>query len=91
MKQIQDIVFDFNAMCDFEVTTGKTLMSFFSNNNEISMINVRALVKAGLGITEVEAGNAINEYLKENDISDLFNIIGDKLNESGIIRAKKKQ
>lgn len=91
MKQIQDIVFDFNAMCDFEVTTGKTLMSFFANDNEVSMVNVRALIKAGLGITEVEAGNVISEYLKENDISDLFKVIGDKLNESGIIKAKKKK
>lgn len=91
MKQIQDIVFDFNAMCDFEVTTGKTLISFFSKDEEISMINVRALIKSGLGVTEIEAGNIISEYLKENDISDLFKLIGDKLNESGIMKTKKKK
>lgn len=90
MKKIQDIVFDFNAMCDFEVTTGQTLMSFFSNDEEISMINVRALVKAGLGVTEIEAGKSITEFLKENDMKALFNLIGDKLSESGLMKAKKK-
>lgn len=91
MKNIQDIVFDFNAMCDFELTTGTTLISFFSKDDEISMTNVRALVKAGLGVTEVEAGNVISEYLKENDIGALFKLIGEKLHESGLMKSKKKK
>lgn len=90
MKNIQDIKFDFNAMCDFEVTTGQSLMKLFADDNDIKMNDVRALVKSGLGITETEAGEVISEYLKENDLGELFKIIGDKLNESGLLKSKKK-
>lgn len=91
MKKIQDIVFDFNAMCDFELTTGQSLMKLFADDNDIKMTNIRALVKSGLGVTETEAGDIISEFISENDMGELMKVIGDKLNESGLLKAKKKK
>ena len=91
MKKIQDMKFEMNEACDFEETTGTPLITFFSDERELRMTDTRALVKAGLGVTEIEAGNIITSYLKENDMNDLFELIFQKLDEGGILKAKKKK
>lgn len=90
MKNLQDIKFDFNAMCNFEIATGQTLMDFLSKG-KIGLNDMRMLVKAGLNVGIDEAGQIISDYIAntENAIEELTNLFAKKFEESGLFGTKK--
>ena len=88
--KIQDMKIDINVMCDFEELTGRSLLQVLNDTDTLRMTDVRALVQAGLGLKDPkEAGNALMEYMAEENAKPILELLGEKVNESGI--GKKKE
>lgn len=90
-KKIQDINFDINTMCDFEMLTGKSLMSMLNDKDDLKMTDIRALIQAGLSLDDPkEAGTILFEYMQDEEQKPILDLISDKFMKSGMARKKKK-
>jgi len=81
---------DINAICEFENLTGKTFGSM-TKQDDIGLTDIRALVQAGLGLTDPkEAGKIIQEYMASEEEIPLLEIIQEKISATMPTKAKKK-
>lgn len=88
--KLEDMKIDFNAMCEFEKLTGKSLQSLYKTKN-FAMNDIRAIVKGSLGLDEEEeAGDIIVEYVKENGFDKFSNLFSQKMEEFNNEFDKKK-
>ena len=81
--------FTINSVCDLEERTGKGFADLMSVEG---LTSLRALIWCGLithqkTITMAQAGDLVQEYLKNNAIEDLTKMIGDAFEQAGFIQA----
>lgn len=89
--KIQDIKIDINVMCEYEKITGRSLIKLMSNLEELKISDIRALIQAGLGLSdEKEAGNVLMEYMQDETQAPILDVLSEKLSESGISKKKKE-
>lgn len=86
---LNNMKIDFNAICEFEKTTGKSLFKV-AKEKSFALNDLRALVKASFELEEDEAGKIIEEHIKEHGFTDFSNIINVKMEEFHEIFGKKK-
>lgn len=81
--------FTINSVCDLEERTGKGFADLMSIEG---LTSLRALIWCGLithqkTLTMAQAGDLVQEYLKNNTIEDLTKTIGDAFEQAGFIQA----
>ncbi len=84
-----DFEFTINAVCDLEERTGKGFAELISVEG---LTSLRALMWCGLithqkTLTMAQAGDLIQEYLKNNTVEDFTKTIGDAFEQAGFIQA----
>ena len=81
--------YDFNAVADIEVKSGKGLESLFSEQN-IGLNSIRLLLWGGLkwedpGLTIQRTGQMIQQFIEDgNELEDLMPYIEEAIDKSGL-------
>lgn len=83
--KIQDMKLDFNALCRFELLRNKTLKDVIKEEDNISMLDIRALISAGLNISEDKAGDLIQEHMANKENMKVLDIAIEKMQDAGIL------